>query len=101
MNPTATTTTTETPNIVFRVSIHNQIYNSKYYVVTGWKKAPSGGWKPTGSRYGMRGNHGDGSLGLSKGTAIEIASDWNAKKGWTKGMEVLNSNGNEAFQLHV
>lgn len=88
-----------TPENVYRVSIHNQIYSTTYYVVTGWTRAEKGGWKPNGYRYGYRGK--GGALGLTGGEAIELASKLNREEGWEPGMKVLNSKGGEAFRLHV
>lgn len=94
-----TTTTTATPNKVYRVSIHNQIYNTIYYVVTEWVKAKNGGWKTAGFSSGMRGK--GNALGLTFSEAAERASEWNRELGWTKEMKVLTSKGTEAFDLHA
>ena len=103
-NQMSTTTTYATPDTVYRVSVHNQIYSTIYYVVTGWRKLPNGGWKPfhwqdRGYRSGMRGK--GNSLGLTFGEAAELAAELNREKGWTKEMQVLNSKGKVAFDLHA
>ena len=92
-------TITNTPTRVYRVSIHNQIYNTIYYVVTEWVKAKNGGWKTTGHRWGVRGK--GNSLGLTYGQAAERAEEWNRELGWTKEMKVLTAKGTEAFDLHI
>jgi len=96
------TATTTTPTTVYRVSIHNQIFNSTYYVVTEWAKAANGGWKSAGrygSRSGMRGK--GNSLGLTFAEAAERAAEWNREKGWTAEMQVLTAKGKVAFDLYA
>lgn len=90
---------TATPLIVYRVSIHNQIYTTVYYVVTEWTKSKNGGWSQTGERIGMRGK--GNSLGMSCGEASIIAGFRNKEAGWRNGMEILNSKGKRAFDLHI
>jgi hypothetical protein len=86
-------------NTVYRVSVHNQIFNTIYYVVTGWNRARNGGWKPNGYRTGTRGK--GGALGLTYGEAIELARELNKEKGWQKEDLVLNSKGEPKFTLYI
>ncbi|TAE86021.1 MAG: hypothetical protein EAZ82_12220 [Verrucomicrobia bacterium] len=89
-----------TPTTVFRVSIHNQIFTTTYYVVTEWTRGKVGGYSNTGRiRLGMRGK--GNSLGLTYSEAAELASKWNRKAGWTAEMQVLNSKGGAQFHLHA
>jgi len=90
----------ETPSTVYRVSIHNQIFSTTYYVVTKWEKAVNGGWKRVpGFRAGMRGK--GNSLALDSITAVERATVWNRAEGWSKQMQILNSKGKVAFSLYA
>lgn len=102
--PTNQPTKMNTPNEVYRVSTHNQIYSSIYYVVTGWTKAKNGGWKPfhwqdSRRRIGRRGP--GGSLGLSFSEAHELAAEMNRELGWKPEMKVLNSKGAQQFDLYA
>lgn len=97
---TTTTEATTTPETVYRVSIHNQIYSTTYYVVTKWKRGKKGGYRSTGNfRFGMCGK--GNALGLRYGEAVEIAAELNREEGWSKGMQVLNSKGKVQFDLHA
>lgn len=97
---TTTTEAAKAPDTVYRVSIHNQIYSSTYYVVTKWEIGKKGGYRSTGNfRRGMRGK--GNALGLSYGEAAEIAAKLNREEGWSKGMQVLNSKGKVQFSLHA
>ena len=89
-----------TPDTVYRVSVHNQIYNTKYYVVTEWTRGKRGGYRNTRRvRAGMRGK--GNALGLSHGEAVEIAAEWNHEKGWIHGMQIRNSKGSAQFALYA
>jgi hypothetical protein len=94
LNTHTAMTTTSTPDTVYRVAIHNQIFNSTYYVVTEWTVAKNGGWKTAG-RYGCRiGMRGPGrSLGLTFAEARE--------NGWSADMQILTAKGKVAFDLYV
>ena len=69
-----------------RVSIHNQIYTTKYYVVTERENGKRGGWVSTGGRWGMRGK--GNALGVSFGEACSLAGGFNRSLGWGVDMRV-------------
>lgn len=102
LNTHTAMTTTSTPDTVYRVAIHNQIFNSTYYVVTEWTVAKNGGWKTAG-RYGCRlGMRGPGrSLGLTFAEARDIAAGLNRENGWSADMQILTAKGKTAFDLHI
>jgi hypothetical protein len=71
----------DTPNIAFRVAIHNQIYFSKYYHISKYEKNSNGKFVYASSwGYRGKGNH----LGMSYGEAVEKAKALNCEVGWNK-----------------
>ena len=90
------------PSKAHRVSIHNQIFNTTYYVVSEWIPGKTGGWKSAG-RYGYKvGMRGKGNaLGLTYQEAVELAAKRNLEEGWEPGQQVLSRKNKPAFELHL
>ena len=77
------------PNTVYRVSIFNQIYYSKYYHVQGYTKNPkTNKFKADGPCYGHRGL--GGNLGMNWNAAQELAQNLNKEFGWTSNSDKSN-----------
>lgn len=71
------------PSSVWRVSVHNQIHRTVYYICRRYVRGKTG-FRPTKDAVGMRGNHGDLSLGMSYSRATEWATEKNRALGWNK-----------------
>lgn len=69
------------PEHVWRVSTHNQIHSTVYYICRRYRRGKTG-FLPTRDVVGMRGNHGDLSLGMSFAAAKEFAAKENKELGW-------------------
>jgi hypothetical protein len=73
------TTEIKLPTVAFRAAIHNQIYNSRYYHVSKYVPGKKRGWNYLES-WGYRGK--GNNLGMTGGTAVEVATIKNLKEGW-------------------
>lgn len=71
----------ERPLSVYRVSIFNQIFYTKYYHVRRYDlNQKTGKYRPTMDVCGHRGP--GGHLGLGYAEACELAGRWNRREGW-------------------